>query len=82
MLYYSARYKDGESKIPEWGQDVKWFSLDEVYKLIPYPEMKKIIEKINEKPETVWGGALKITYDKVSKKRTGYEIIEDFYELN
>jgi hypothetical protein len=82
MLYYTAKYQNGNLKTPEWGQEVKWFSLKEAYKIIPFPEMIDIIKKINEDKKTVWGGALKITYDKESNKRKGFEKIEEYYKLN
>ncbi len=72
----------GALKVPAWGQDVKWVSLSEAYKLIPYTEMVAIMKKLNPGKHIVWGGALRITYDKETKKQTGYQVIEDFYQLN
>lgn len=82
MLYYLARYSSGNLVVPTWGEEVKWMDLNEAYKLIPYPEMVKIMKQIDLKGNTVWGGAVKITYDKTTQKRMGYEVIEDFYKLN
>jgi hypothetical protein len=82
MLYYTAKFKSGTLKTPTWGQDVKWFSIDKAYELIPYGEMVEIMKKINKNRKILWGGALKITYDKETKKRKGYEKLEEFYKLN
>lgn len=82
MLYYTAKYKSGMVKTPNWGQEVKWFSLDEACKIIPYGEMVEIMKKINKDKKTLWGGAFIITYDKEKNMRKGYKILEDFYMLN
>ncbi len=81
MLYYTAKYKSGTLKTPDWGQDVKWFSLDEAFNIIPYREMVEIMKRINKDKKTLWGGAIKITYD-TANLRKGYEIVEAFYKLN
>lgn len=82
MLYYTARYKEGTLKTPGWGEEMKWVPLAEAYHMIPYPEMVAIMKKIDESKGTVWGGAITITYDMETKKRTGYQVMEDFYKLN
>lgn len=82
MLYYTAKYQSGELNTPKWGQDLKWVPLEQAYQLIPFPEMVEIMKKMNEDKKTVWGAALKITYDKDTKRRKGFEVLENFYKLN
>lgn len=82
MLYYTASYKSGALAKPEWGDEVKWVPLKEAYSIIPYPEMVYIMKQFKPKMHDVWGGAFKITYDKETNKRIGYEVMEDLYRLN
>lgn len=77
MFYYRAHYVSGELTTPSWGQDVKWFSLDDAYKAIPYQEMNYILKSIINQ-DTFLEGALTIEYDKKTSKRTGtFKIIDD-----
>ena len=36
MFYYRTQYVSGDLYTPSWGQDLKWFSLENAYELIPY----------------------------------------------
>ena len=78
MFYYRATHFSGNLKNPSWGQEVKWFSLDDAYKLIPYQEMNYIIKTIVSE-KRILTGAFKIIYDKNTLMRTGqFQIMEDF----
>jgi len=79
MFYYKVDYEKGELEVPKWGEDVKWFSKEEAYKVIPFPEMNYIIQKVESKKCGLLEGAFKITYDKETKQRKGFEIIEDLH---
>ena len=81
MTYYKVHHADGELKVPEDCTDIKWFSVKEALKVIPYPEMCAIIEKINEKNGVGWGGAVKKTKNPETGK-TDVEFIEPIYKLN
>lgn len=77
MFYYRAQYLSGNLVTPSWGQDVKWFSIEDAYKLIPYQEMNYIIKSIISE-KIFLTGALTIEYDKKTSKRTGeFQIIDD-----
>jgi ADP-ribose pyrophosphatase YjhB (NUDIX family) len=77
MFYYRAQYISGDLSTPSWGQEVKWFSLDDAYKIIPYQEMNYIIKSIIAEKELLTG-ALRIEYDEKTSQRTGqFDILDD-----
>ena len=76
MFYYRSNYESGELVTPSWGKDVRWFSLEEAYKVIPYQEMNYIIKSIVSENRLLTG-ALIIEYDKQTYRRTGsFRIID------
>jgi len=75
MLYYTAVYDSGKIKTPSWGQDVKWFKLEDAYKLIPYQEMVHIMKAIL-KTDEVLTGALTVEYDENTKRTGTFKIID------
>lgn len=77
MFYYHAQYVSGNLTTPSWGKDVKWFSIADAYRLIPFKEMNYIIKAtISEK--SVLTGAFSIEYNKKTLERTGeFKIIND-----
>lgn len=76
MQYYTAQYKSGKLKTPESCEDIGWFTVQEALAIIPYPEMKRIVEKITRNPKTLWGAAIK----KSGNNEVNFT--EDLYELN
>lgn len=76
MQYYTAQYKSGKLKVPESCEDIAWFTVKEALTIIPYPEMKLIVEKITGNPQKLWGAAVKKSGNNEVK------FTEDFYELN
>ena len=50
MHYYSADYSSGKIKTPFGSSNIKWFSIEEAYTIIPYSEMKEIIKHIEKEP--------------------------------
>lgn len=80
MHYYTAEYKSGDLVLPEGCEGIKWVNKNETLKLIPFEEMNKIIEKINE-CDYLFGGSLGITKDSITQKRNS-RVIEPFYRLN
>ncbi len=75
MQYYTAYYKNGKLKVPESCEDINWFSIKETLEIIPYKEMKLILDKIITKPTVLWSGAIK------KNGNATVEFVEDFYEL-
>lgn len=80
MFYFKAEYRSGELIIPSWGEDVAWYSLEEAYEFIPFPEMNYILKNISE--TDLLQGAFKITYDIENEERKGFEIIQDLIKIN
>jgi hypothetical protein len=80
MHYYTAEYQNGELVLPEGCRGIKWVDKKDTPKLIPYDEMNKIIEKINE-CDYLFGGSFRIDRDSISLKRFS-SVIEPFYRLN
>jgi hypothetical protein len=77
MFYYRAQYLSGNLSTPSWGQDVKWFSIEDAYNVIPYQEMNYIIKSIMSE-NSFLTGALSIEYDKNTRERTGeFQILDD-----
>jgi len=80
MQYYTAKYTSGDLQVPFGSSDIKWVSLEEAYKMIPYTEMVNIMKHIKSDETILWGAA----YD-VSKKSTATPrsstLREDFYKL-
>jgi len=77
MFYYRTQYVSGDLSTPSWGQDVKWFSIENACKVIPYKEMSYIIKSIVNQDSFV-EGAFIVEYDKNTFKRTGnFRIIDD-----
>ena len=80
MHYYTAEYDSGDLVLPEGCEAIKWVNKSETAKLIPFEEMNKTIEKINE-CDFVFGGSFRIFKDPVTGKRYS-KVIEPFYRLN
>ncbi len=76
MQYYTAQFKSGKLKVPESCEDIGWFTVKEALAIIPYPEMRRIVEKITGNPKTLWGAAIK------KSGNNEVDFTEDFYELN
>jgi hypothetical protein len=77
MFYYNAQYLSGNLSTPSWGQDVKWFSIEDAYNAIPYQEMNYIIKSIISE-NSFLTGAFIIEYDKNTLERTGaFQVIDD-----
>jgi hypothetical protein len=76
MQYYTAQYNSGKLKVPESCEDIGWFTVKEAMAIIPYPEMKRIVEKITGNPKKLWGAAVK------KSGNNEVDFTEDFYELN
>lgn len=80
MHYYTAEYESGNLVLPEGCEGIKWVNKSETSKFIPYEEMNKIIEKI-EDSDYLFGGSFRIEKDPETKKRISM-MIEPFYRLN
>lgn len=80
MHYYTAEYESGNLVLPEGCEGIKWVNKSETLKLIPYEEMNKIIERI-EDCDCLFGGSFRIEKDPKTKKRIS-KMIEPFYRLN
>lgn len=76
MQYYTAQYKSGKLKTPESCEDIGWFTVKEALAIIPYQEMKRIVEKITSNPKILWGAAVK------KSGNNEVDFTEEFYELN
>lgn len=76
MFYYRAQYVSGNLVTPSWGEDVKWFSFEKAYALIPYEEMNYIIKSIFAEKEFITG-ALEVEYDQNNKRTGKFKIIEE-----
>lgn len=74
MQYYTARHRSGDLQIPESCQDIAWFDIDKALEVIPYEEMRLIISKIINEPQTLWGATIMKDGGLVQFK-------EDFYKL-
>lgn len=82
MFYYRTQYLSGDLSTPSWGLDVKWFSVEDAYELIPYQEMNYIIKSIISE-NSFLTGALSIEYNKKTSERTGkFQIIDDLKKTN
>lgn len=77
MFYYRAQYLSGNLSTPPWGQDVKWFLIEDAYKVIPYQEMNYIMKSIISE-NSFLTGAFIIEYDKNTSQRTGtFKVIDE-----
>jgi hypothetical protein len=79
MQYYTANFQAGELKIPADCSNIGWFSKEEALKLIPYFEMKLVLQKILSEKKKIWGGAF--TIEGTGKNRSS-SILENLYYLN
>ena len=80
MHYYTAKYDSGDLILPIGCEKIEWVEISKSAELIPFDEMNKIIEKI-ENCVYLFGGSFRIWKDPVSGKRKS-EIMEPFYKLN
>jgi hypothetical protein len=78
MHYYTAIYEKGTPKTPPDCSDIGWFSKDEAMRLIPYFEMRLILQKALLTKNKVWGGAFKIEGSGINRKSS---IFENLYYL-
>jgi hypothetical protein len=79
MQYYTAVYQKGTLKTPPDCSDIGWFSKEDAMKLIPYFEMRLILQKALSTKNKVWGGAFKIEGSGINRKSS---ILENIYSLN
>ena len=80
MQYYTAEYESGVLILPESCEKIEWVDISKSGELIPFDEMNKIIEKI-ENCDYLFGGSFRIWNDPVTGKRK-IEFMEPFYILN
>jgi len=78
--YFSAKYKSGELKVPPGCTDIKWFSLKEALKVIPFKTMTLILEKMFKKKRYTWGASMRIFKEQNSTINKVF-MEEDFYPL-
>ena len=78
--YFSAKYKSGELKVPPGCTDIKWFSLKEALKVIPFKTMTLILEKMFKKKRYTWGASMRIFKERNSTINKVF-MEEDFYPL-
>ena len=74
MQYYKAKFDSGTLTVPASCEDIGWFTMQEALSIIPYPDMKMILSKIDTNPDNVWGAAIKKYNDG------SVEVVEDFYK--
>lgn len=80
MFYYEAKYDGGELTYPSWESGVKWVTPEEAYKIIPFKEMNYIIKSIIDEEDQLHG-AFTINYNHETRKRIGFEIIEELKKM-
>lgn len=80
MHYYTAEYESGNLVLPKGCDGIRWVKKEEAYKMIPFEEMNKIIEKINN-CDYLFGGSFWITKDSITQQRSS-RVKEPFYRLN
>jgi len=81
MQYYSGTTTSTSQRVPAGCADIRWFTIDEALKLIPFEDMKMMVKKISEDRQAVWGAAIY----KYKDKNTRLPVIEwrePFYKLN
>lgn len=79
IQYYSSLYISGELKVPSDCSDIRWFSLADAKKAIPYSEMRLILQQISSTKGVTWGGSFKLVG---SGKDRASSVLETFYPLN
>ena len=78
--YYSAKYKSGKLKVPPGCTDIKWFSLKDALKIIPFKTMTLILDKMFHKKRYTWGASMRI-FKEANSTKNDVVMEEDFYPL-
>ena len=81
MHYYTAEYESGVLILPTGCEIIEWVEISKSAELIPFDEMNKIIEQIND-CDYLFGGSFRIWKTDPTTGRRKSEPIEPFYKLN
>lgn len=80
MQYYKADYVSGELKVPEDCTEVGWFSKEEALKLIPYDNMKYMLQWEMDHPGKIAAAAFERYKDE--NNVTQFNVLEAWHTLN
>jgi len=73
---YTAKLANGKLKKPTGIEEAKWVSVQDALKIITFPHINAMIEKITNNPNQVWGGTL-LQFKEKNVWKT--KLLEDFY---